>query len=266
MFETTHISEAGDRALVVEVGDTIDPETNDRVRSLMLAVEGMDVPGISDLVPSYRSLLIAYDPTLTDHDKLVNIVTLADANLDAAQIDSPRVVTLPTLYGGERGPDIDYVAENAGISAAEVIDLHSCVDYRVYMIGFAPGFPYLGGLSEKLATPRLSTPRVRIPAGSVGIAEAQTGVYPSASPGGWQLIGRTPVPLFEPDRKPPSLVVAGDYIKFSAIGTEAEYKAIQAAVAAGEYQPQVAPAAPDAPDAATGAAPDQAPDRAGGDA
>jgi inhibitor of KinA len=248
MFETPHISEAGDRALVVDLGDTIDPETNDRVRSLMLAVEGMDVPGISDLVPSYRSLLIAYDPTLTDHDKLVDIVTLADANLDAAQIDSPRVVTLPTLYGGERGPDLDYVAERAGISVAEVIDLHSCVDYRVYMIGFAPGFPYLGGLSEKLATPRLSTPRIRIPAGSVGIAEAQTGVYPSASPGGWQLIGRTPVPLFEPDRQPPSLVVAGDYIKFSAIGTEVEYKAIQAAVATGEYQLEVALVEPNAPD------------------
>ena len=247
MFKTPVISEAGDRALVVEVGDSIDPETNGRVRSLMLAVEGMDVPGISDLVPSYRSLLITYDPIRTDHDALVKIVTLADSNLDTAQIDSPKVVTLPTLYGGERGPDIGYVAEHAGISVSEVIDLHSCVDYRVYMIGFAPGFPYLGGLSEKLATPRLSTPRVRIPAGSVGIAESQTGVYPSASPGGWQLIGRTPVPLFEPDRQPPSMVVAGDYIKFSTIDTEAEYKAIQAAVAEGDYQPEVSPAEPEVP-------------------
>jgi inhibitor of KinA len=241
MHATPRFSEAGDRALVVEVGDAIDIPTNDRVRSLMLAVEALDVPGISDLVPSYRSLLIAYDPTRTDHDTLVDIVTNANRNLGSTEIARPRVVTLPTFYGGDRGPDLGYVAENAGVSEAEVVDLHSGTDYRVYMIGFSPGFPYLGGLSETIATPRLETPRIRIPAGSVGIAESQTGVYPSASPGGWRLIGRTPVRLFEPDRDPPSLVVAGDYIRFSALGSEAEYKAVQSAVASGDYVPETAP-------------------------
>ncbi len=127
------------------------------------------------------------------------------------------------------------------VSVREVVDLHSGVDYRVYMIGFTPGFPYLGGLSKKLATPRLDTPRVRIPAGSVGIAESQTGVYPSASPGGWRLIGRTPVRLFESGRIPPSLVVAGDYIRFSAIGSKAEYIDIQAAITSGDYRPRTEP-------------------------
>ena len=256
MHSAPRFSEAGDRALVVEVGDSIDILTNDRVRSLMLAIEALDAPGIKDLVPSYRSLLIAYDPTRTDHDSLVDIVTGADRELSSAGIDGPRVVTLPTFYGGDRGPDLAYVAEHAGVTEAEVVDLHSGVDYRVYMIGFAPGFPYLGGLSEKIATPRLDTPRVRIPAGSVGIAESQTGVYPSASPGGWRLIGRTPVRLFEPDRDPPSLVVAGDYIRFSALGSDAEYKAVQSAVGSGDYAlettpiPEPAPPVPAGPELA----------------
>ncbi len=247
MHAAPRFSEAGDRALVVEVGDSIDIPTNDRVRSLMLAVEALNAPGIRDLVPSYRSLLIAYDPTRTDHDSLVAIVAGAHRDISTAKIDAPRVVTLPTLYGGDRGPDLAYVAEHAGITEAEVVDLHSGTDYRVYMIGFAPGFPYLGGLSEKIASPRLETPRVRIPAGSVGIAESQTGVYPSASPGGWRLIGRMPVRLFEPDRDPPSLVVAGDYIRFSALGSEAEYKALQSAVASGDYAPETEPLPDPAP-------------------
>lgn len=240
MYESPRFTEAGDRALVVEVGDTIDAATNDRVRNLMLTIERMEVAGISDLVPSYRSLLIAYDPTLTGHDQLVEMVGEADRGLGSALIDKPNIVTIPTLYGGEYGPDLEYVAEHAGIGAGEVVSLHSGVDYRVYMIGFSPGFPYLGGLPEQLATPRLDTPRVRIPAGSVGIAESQTGVYPSASPGGWRLIGRTPVRLFEPDRDPPSLVVAGDFIRFSALGGEAQYRAVAESVAAGDYELQIA--------------------------
>ena len=207
------------------------------------AIERMDVPGISDLVPSYRSLLIEYDPTLTDHDHLIDAVARADVQLGSSPALPTKVVVIPTLYGGAHGPDLEYVAEHADLSVDQVVDIHCGVDYRVYMIGFSPGFPYLGGMSERLATPRLKTPRVRIPAGSVGIAESQTGVYPAASPGGWRLIGGTPLKLFKPDRAPPSLVVAGDYIRFTVIDSEAEYRRIEAAVAADEYQAETVQAA-----------------------
>lgn len=242
MYEAPRFFEAGDCALVVELGEAIDPGINDRVRALMQAIEGLKARGISDIVPSYRSLMIAYDPTLTCRDDLVEMVARAAVDLGKAGVVERRVVTLPTLYGGEHGPDLDHVAEHSGIEADQVVSLHSGVDYRVYMIGFAPGFPYLGGLPEQLATPRLATPRVRIPAGSVGIAESQTGVYPAASPGGWRLIGRTPVRLFDPERDPPSLVVAGDYIRFSALRSEEEYSRIAEEVEAGVYRPDMASA------------------------
>lgn len=252
MYEAPRFFEAGDCALVVELGEAIDPGINDRVRALMQAIEVLEARGISDIVPSYRSLMIAYDPTLTCRDDLVEIVTRADGDLGQAGLVERRVVTLPTLYGGDHGPDLDYVAEHAGIEADRVVDLHSGIDYRVYMIGFAPGFPYLGGLPQQLATPRLATPRVRIPAGSVGIAESQTGVYPSSSPGGWRLIGRTPVRLFDPERDPPSLVVAGDYIRFAALGSEEEYSRIAEEVKSGTYRPDVASARSPAPAPAGG--------------
>ncbi len=242
MYEAPRFFEAGDCALVVELGEAIDPGINDRVRALMQAIEGLKARGIADIVPSYRSLMIAYDPTRTCRDDLVELVTRAAGDLGKAGLVERRVVTLPTLYGADHGPDLDYVAEHAGIEADRVVALHGGVDYRVYMIGFAPGFPYLGGLPQQLATPRLATPRVRIPAGSVGIAESQTGVYPAASPGGWRLIGRTPVRLFDPERDPPSLVVAGDYIRFAALGSEEEYSRIAEEVESGVYQPDVASA------------------------
>ena len=242
MYETPRFFEAGDCALVVELGDSIDPAINARVRALMQAIEALQAQGIADIVPSYRSLMIAYDPTRTCRDDLVEMVTRANGDLGHAGLVERRVVTLPTLYGGDHGPDLDYVAEHSGMEADRVVALHSGVDYRVYMIGFAPGFPYLGGLSQQLATPRLATPRVRIPAGSVGIAESQTGVYPAASPGGWRLIGRTPVRLFDPERESPSLVVAGDYIRFAALGSEEEYSGIAEEVASGVYRPDLASA------------------------
>ena len=141
-------------------------------------------------------------------------------------IPNPRIINFPTVYGGHFGPDLDYVAQHNGLTAEDVIKLHSNTNYLVYMLGFAPGFPYLGGMSDKIATPRLETPRTVIPAGSVGIADLQTGIYPSATPGGWRLIGRTPLKLFDESRQPPVLVEPGDYIKFIAIN-QAEYESIQ---------------------------------------
>ena len=140
------------------------------------------------------------------------------------------------MYGGEYGPDLAHVAEHNGLTAGEVVQIHSSTDYLVYMMGFTPGFPYLGGMAESIATPRLQTPRPLIPAGSVGIAEQQTGVYPIESPGGWQLVGRTPVQLFDPQREPPAVVAAGDFIRFVPI-TETTYDVIRMQVQAGSYDP-----------------------------
>ena len=148
-----------------------------------------------------------------------------------------KVWEIPVLYGGELGPDFSYVAEHAGISGEELIRLHSEKDYLVYMLGFLPGFTYLGGLEEKLHTPRLENPRVKIPAGSVGIGGSQTGVYPVDSPGGWQLIGRTPVKMYDPEKQDPILVQAGEYIHFYPI-TDSEYARISEAVASGNYSVQ----------------------------
>ncbi|MDA1349183.1 MAG: 5-oxoprolinase subunit PxpB, partial [Chloroflexi bacterium] len=189
MYESPLFLSAGDQALVVEFGDSIDSETNRRVHGLLRAVERKTVNGVIDLVPSYRSLLINYDPLVTTARELKERITALDGKLRDRALKPKRVVKLPTLYGGEYGPDLEFVAEHTGLSAEEVVRLHSEPRYLVYMIGFSPGFPYLGGMPERLATPRLETPRIKITAGSVGIAGTQTGVYPLASPGGWQLIG-----------------------------------------------------------------------------
>lgn len=227
---------AGDQALVIELGDAISPEINRRVHSLAAAIESQAIPAVVDLVPTYRSLLVRYDPLLISGDDLQETLAEIERPLAESPPEQPRVVLVPTLYGGEPGPDLDSVAEHTGLSPDEVIGLHSEVDYLVYMIGFTPGFPYLGGLSDRLATPRLDTPRTRIPAGSVGIAESQTGVYPIDSPGGWRLIGRTPLELFDPEREPPSLLAAGDYVRFLPLSGEEEYLRTRAQVESGEYQ------------------------------
>ena len=236
MYEAPKFLAAGDRAIVIELGDEISIECNRRVHSLHKAIFRADLPGVVDVIPTYRSILVEYDAMQ---------VSYADINaslldIDAGSADTPQddatVIHLPVLYGGEYGPDLEHVAQNAGMSADEVVDLHSGTEYPVYMMGFTPGFPYLGGMSERIATPRLSTPRGVIPAGSVGIAEAQTGVYPIESPGGWQLIGRTPLRLFDVDRTPPSLIDAGDCVRFVPLADEDEYRHIEEQVRAGSYQ------------------------------
>ena len=156
-------------------------------------------------------------------------------NLEDADLGASKVVEIPTLYGGEYGPDIEFVATHTNLTEAEVIEVHTSADYLVYMVGFNPGFPYLGGMSEKIATPRLPTPRVRMVPGSVGIAERQTGIYPLASPGGWRVIGRSPIKMFDPGREPPSLVEAGDLVRFTSI-EEARYREIEKQVEAGTFK------------------------------
>ena len=236
MYDKPLFLPAGDQALVVELGDSISPEINRRVRNLTLAIEKAEVPGVLDLTPAYRSLLVYYDPMIISSPELQAGIEGLDQTADQTALEAPLVVHIPTLYGGEQGPDLDFVAEHAGLSTEKVVSIHSGTNYLVYMIGFSPGFPYLGGLSEKLATPRLDTPRTEIPGGSVGIAEGQTGVYPVASPGGWRLIGRTPLKLFDPNSEPPGLLTAGNYVRFIPIATEEEYVAIQQRIEGGEYE------------------------------
>ena len=235
MYQQARFLPAGDKALTVELGDSISPVTNRRVRDLQVAIESQEIPGVVDLVPSYRSLLVYYDPGRVSLTQLTERLSALEQDLDQAAVQAPKVVEIPTLYGGEYGPDLAHVAEHNELTPEEVVQIHCRAEYLVYMMGFTPGFPYLGGMSDRIATPRLQTPRTAIPAGSVGIAEQQTGVYPIESPGGWQLIGRTPVQLFDPQRDPPVVVEAGDFIWFAPI-TETTYFVIQQQVQLGSYQ------------------------------
>lgn len=220
LFDPPRLRFAGDTGVLVEYGDGIDPEINRKVRIMTAAIDAEPPPGVVEVVPTYRSLLILYDPQQTDPSRLQSALTALEGRLDRIEIPPPRTVEIPVLYGGEMGPDIDFVAEHSGLSVEEVIRMHSEPAYLLYMIGFTPGFAFLGGLPDALATPRLPTPRTQVPAGSVGIANNQTGMYPVASPGGWQLIGRTPVRLFDPDREEPFLYRAGDLIQFKPITPE----------------------------------------------
>ena len=236
MYDEPKYLLAGDQAVVVELGDEVDPVLNRRVHALGRAIEERAMAGVRDMIPTYRSLLVQYDPGVVTPHNLRAMVADAFNSFDEASALASRVVLLPTLYGGEYGPDLEFVAEHAGVTPEAVVATHSGVDYPVYMMGFTPGFPYLGGLDERLATPRLSTPRPMVPAGAVGIAESQTGAYPTASPGGWRLIGRTPLNLFDAQRDPPALLAAGDSVRFVPLRDEAEFVEIRSRVDQGGYQ------------------------------
>lgn len=220
LYETAKFRVAGDRGLLVEYGDAIDPVVNKKVRSMAIVL-GHDAPaGVIEIIPTYRSLMIVYDPFVITTSVLQESLRVLEERLPEIEIPPPQTVEIPVCYGGEFGPDIQFVAESHGLTVEAVIRLHSEPECQIYMIGFTPGFPYLGGLSEALHTPRQKTPRTRVLAGSVGIANGQTGIYPVTSPGGWQLIGRTPLNLFDPERSNPFLYQAGDRIRFKPISPE----------------------------------------------
>lgn len=210
----------GDRSLLVELGDRIAPEINRRVQDLMNRLEQAAMSGVVELSPSYRSVLVLYDPLQTDPGAL----TAAISRLAAVGPDrfrpTPVEHLIPVVYGGEHGPDLEWVAAHHRVTTDEIVARHTGSAYRVYLIGFTPGFPYLGELPANLDTPRRSTPRTRVPKGSVGLAQRQTGIYPADSPGGWQIIGWTPLELFDPRREPPSLLNMGDRVRFTAIRPE----------------------------------------------
>ena len=239
MYDIPKIMPVGDQALVIEFGDHIEPECNARVHSLTRALDSSTPTGIVAVIPTYRSLLIQYDASLVGYNDLANQLRDIDANSHDHEILTNRIVHIPTMYGLEFGPDLEFVAQHSGLSAEEVIRVHATTDYLVYMVGFTPGFPYLGGMSDQIATPRLETPRNSIPAGSVGIAESQTGVYPIDTPGGWRLLGRTPLKLFDASRESPSLIAAGDYVRFVPLSNKDEYLMIEAQIMKGEYKPTV---------------------------
>ncbi len=209
----------GETAFTVEFGNVVDEALNRQVHAFDAAVQAMGLLGLIETVPTYRSLLVIFDPAQTTaiavrqalHRQLASFVCREEYG------DRGRLIEIPVRYGGAWGPDLEAVAEHCGLSAEAVIHHHTAPVYRVAMLGFAPGFAYLLGLPPELATPRLATPRVRVPAGSVGIADAQTGIYALSTPGGWRIIGRTEMHLFDPDRDPPFLVTAGDRVRFVAV-------------------------------------------------
>lgn len=207
---------AGDTALVVEFGDTVDRSISNRVLALAAAVEALSIPGVVELVPTFRSLMLHYDPVRVTHDDLLAAVSPLLSGL-AAVHQKTRLWTLPVCYGGELGPDLAEVADRTGHSEPAVIDLHTAETYHVYALGFLPGYPYMGDGPEVLSLPRRETPRVKVPMGSVCIALRMAGIYSLESPGGWHLLGRTPVRLFDTRRQDAVLLAPGDKVRFAPI-------------------------------------------------
>ena len=222
------ISPVGDRAISIDFGQVIDPTINRHIRQTIERIKELQLEGIIELVPTYCALLVEYDAMLYSYSEICNIIepTLEEGMANTIN-ELVTVVEVPTVYGGEFGPDLSFVASHNHLSEDEVISIHSGTDYLVYMLGFIPGFTYLGGMDLRIATPRLSSPRTLIPAGSVGIAGEQTGTYPSDSPGGWQIIGRTPVTMYDMSKAQAALLKAGDYVRYVPID-ESEFHRIKA--------------------------------------
>ncbi|MGE3917751.1 MAG: 5-oxoprolinase subunit PxpB [Hyphomicrobiaceae bacterium] len=211
---------AGDTALVVEFGDTVDREVSDRVLALAGAVDAAALSGVVEVVPTFRSLMVHYDPLVTSHDALEAGIRPLLGGLGAVHYRE-RLWSLPVCYGGDLGPDLDEVAERTGFAPDEVVRLHTAVTYHVYSLGFLPGYPYMGDGPAELSLPRRESPRLRVPMGSVCIAFRQAGVYSLESPGGWHLLGRTPVRLFDLRRDDAVLLAPGDKVRFTPIDRDA---------------------------------------------
>jgi inhibitor of KinA len=223
LYSGTLFRYMGDRGLLLEFGDVISPEVNGKVRRMALAIQEEKIEGITETVPTYRSLLIIYDPLVLPIGELIERLERLEEGLERFSFQEGKLTRIPAVYGGLLGPDLEGVAAYLQLSPEEVVQLHCSRPYLIYMIGFMPGFPYMGELPEALVTPRLRTPRLSVPAGSVAIAQKQTGIYPVESPGGWRIIGRTPVRLFDPQKAPPALLKMGDYVEFYPV-TEKEFQ------------------------------------------
>lgn len=211
---------ASDQSLLVSFDSQITLQAHERVRKLLRLLELEPIAGVRNLHPAYCSLLVKFDALRMGHAELEAILTKYLARLETVVLPGPREVEIPVCYGGEQGPDLNDVAAMHGMTPGQVIELHSSVSYLVYFLGFVPGFAYLGEMPEALVTPRLPAPRKKVPAGSVGIAGRQTGVYPFATPGGWRLLGRTPTVMFRTEGKSLSLLSIGDRVRFVPISRE----------------------------------------------
>ncbi len=210
----------GDYGVIVEWPGEISPEINAKVMALLACLNAYKGKGILAILPAYSSLVVQYDPLKISFNDLKEIIKKALLDKSVKTSEKGKLFLIPVCYGDEFGPDLPYVAQKNGLSEKEVVEIHSSTEYIVYMLGFLPGFAFLGGLDPKLYTPRRKEPRENVPAGSVGIANKQTGIYALSSPGGWQLIGRTPLSLFSAKRIPPSLLSPGDRVKFVPISRE----------------------------------------------
>ena len=224
----------GDRALAVEFGNEIDEHINARLMGFIRKLSDERIRGIEEFVPSFRSVLIHYNPGVLSYDRIRSIIEKTLSEPISESTHKKRIVEVPVCYDEKFGPDIAFVAEHAGISIDEVIRIHTSTPYLVYMLGFQPGFPYLGGLDERIHTPRLESPRIRLEAGSVGIGGGQTGLYPMESPGGWRIIGVTPVRCYNPEKDKPIPYMAGDHIRFKSISKE-EFDDLREKDLRGEY-------------------------------
>jgi len=234
-MQNIKILTAGDASLLIEFGNEISPDINAKITATVQLMKEQHIEGVVDIIPAFCSLLINYDPRVLSYDELSKrMKRLLKMDIKTGEAGR-RVFEIPVCYGGEYGPDLANIAEHAGLTEEEVIKIHSSRDYLIYMLGFLPGFCYLGGLDERIHTPRLANPRLKINAGSVGIGGSQTGIYPLDSPGGWQLMGMTPVKTYDPDREVPILLSAGDYIRFIPVDEE-EYMRIKELVERDEYQ------------------------------
>ncbi|CRF50547.1 Allophanate hydrolase 2 subunit 1 [Helicobacter heilmannii] len=202
-------------ALLVTLGDLIEPSLNARVRLLCEKLKAQKLQGVLEIVPAYASLLVVYDPFICSYTHLVEQVQALSLELSTQEEQEVYLVEVPACY--ELGLDLQSVAEQTGLSAAQVIERHSGRDYLVYCLGFLPGFVYLGGLDPALKLPRLATPRLEVAAGSIGIANEQTGIYPIASPAGWHILAKTPISLYQPNNEPPVSIFAGDYVRYKPI-------------------------------------------------
>lgn len=228
-----NIVNINENCMSVVFEERIDPEINAQVIQLKSAIQNSAISGILELVISYNTLVIYFDDTVTDHEKLSE--SLQSLTLSSTAQQQTTTYVIPVCYEAPFNLDLDEMASLHNKTTEEIIQIHTSKPYLIYMLGFMPGFPFLGGLDESIATPRKASPRKEIPAGSVGIANAQTGIYPLASPGGWNIIGKTPLKLFDPKRDPEVYYEAGDYIKFKRISKE-EYDNIEQAVNNGTYE------------------------------
>jgi inhibitor of KinA len=217
MYQEIRYLISGDKAIILELGNTISREVNFIARKLYYCISKENIKGVEEIVSTYRSLIIYYNPQKVKYNDLIQKLKELEKAVAEIALPAPNITEIPVLYGGKYGPDLEFVAQHNKFSIEEVIKIHSEKEYFIYMLGFLPGFVYLGGMSEKIITPRLEKPRLKVFGGSVGIAGEQTGIYPINSPGGWQIIGRIPIKLFNLKKEPPFLLKSGDYLKFYPI-------------------------------------------------